>query len=70
MAERYKLLVGTIKYEYKYMDTFAIDAIVDINGKEFILEVNGSSHGIASDHCIEELEQLRNLFILRLNEIN
>lgn len=69
MNERYKLWVDAVKNTYRDMETFAIDAIVDKNGKEFILEVNGSSHGLAPDHCDEDLQHLRSLVISRLNEI-
>ena len=51
------------------MLTFDIDAIVDKKGKEYILEVNGSSQGFAPEHGKQDLEHLRDLVIRKMEII-
>ena len=51
------------------MLTFGIDALVDKDGKEYILEVNGSSQGFAPEHGKQDLEHLRDLVIRKMEVI-
>ena len=46
-----------------------IDAIVDKNGKEYILEVNGSTQGFTPEHEKQDLEHLRDLVIRKMEII-
>ena len=67
MTPKYKMWIDEIRKEIPGMDTFCIDTIVDKNGKEYILEVNGSSHGLAPEHRQEELIKMRELVMMKLN---
>ena len=48
---------------------FDIDAIVDKNGKEYILEVNGSTQGFSPEHGQQDLEHLRDLVVRKMEVI-
>ncbi|KAH0794310.1 Synapsin, ATP binding domain containing protein [Histomonas meleagridis] len=69
MTPRWKKWVDLIFESYPDMETFAIDAIVDKEGKEYILEVNGSSHGLVPDHFEEDTNHLKDLVVSRIREI-
>ena len=49
------------------LDVCTVDAIVDENGRKFILEVNGTSSGLFPDCAAEDNALLRDLVINRLN---
>ena len=68
MKPSWKKWIDLIYQNYPDMLTFDIDALVDKNGKEYILEVNGSSQGFAPEHGKQDLEHLRDL-VLRKMEI-
>jgi hypothetical protein len=69
MEPRWKKWVDLIYETYPDMLTFDIDGIVDKNGKEYILEVNGSSQGFCPEHGKQDLEHLRDLVIRKLEVI-
>ncbi|OHS93951.1 synapsin IIa [Tritrichomonas foetus] len=66
---QHKRWVDLIRKEYPDLEIFAIDAIVDKDGKEYILEVNGSPIGLMPEHEKEELEKMRDLILLKVNEM-
>lgn len=69
MNSMYKLWVDEVRKEVPGMLFFAIDAIVDKEGKHYILEVNGSSQGFTPEHKEESLLMLKKLVISKLDEI-
>ena len=69
MEPRWKKWIDLIYETYPDMLTFDIDGIVDKNGKEYILEVNGSSQGFCPEHGKQDLEHLRDLTIRKLEVI-
>ena len=69
MKPEWKKWIDLIYKTYPDMLTFDIDAIVDKKGKEYILEVNGSSQGFAPEHGKQDLEHLRDLVIRKMEII-
>lgn len=69
MEPRWKKWTDLIYETYPDMLTFDIDGIVDKKGKEYILEVNGSSQGFSPEHGNQDLEHLRDLVIRKLEVI-
>ena len=69
MEPRWKKWIDLIYETYPDMLTFDIDGIVDKKGKEYILEVNGSSQGFSSENGKQDLEHLRDLVIRKLEVI-
>ena len=69
MEPRWKKWIDLIYETYPDMLTFDIDGIVDKKGKEYILEVNGSSQGFNPEHGKQDLEHLRDLVIRKLEVI-
>ena len=69
MTPRWKRWVDLIRLHFPDMMTFAVDAIVDTNGNEYILEVNGSSQGFTPEHDTEDLIHMRNLCIMKIEEV-
>ncbi|KAH0788823.1 Synapsin, ATP binding domain containing protein [Histomonas meleagridis] len=69
MTPKYKMWVDAIKNTFPDMDTFCIDSIIDKEGKEYILEVNGSAQGFAPEHNDEELAKMRELVMRKLKLI-
>ena len=69
MKPEWKKWIDLIYKTYPDMLTFDIDALVDKNGKEYILEVNGSSQGFAPEHGNQDLEHLRDLVIRKMEII-
>ena len=69
MKPEWKKWIDLIYKTYPDMLTFDIDAIVDKKGKEYILEVNGSSQGFAPEHGQQDLEHLRDLVIRKMEII-
>jgi hypothetical protein len=70
MNSRWKKWVDLIFQNYPDMLTFDIDAIVDKNGNEYILEVNGSSQGFSPEHEKEDLNHMKNMVIMKIEEIS
>lgn len=68
MSINYKKWVDLIYKNYPDMEIFDIDALVDKNGKEYILEVNGSTQGFSPEHGDQDLEYMKN-FVLRKLEL-
>ena len=69
MKPEWKKWVDLIYTTYPDMLTFDIDALVDKKGKEYILEVNGSSQGFAPEHGKQDLEHLRDLVVRKMEVI-
>ncbi|KAH3759931.1 synapsin II [Pelomyxa schiedti] len=69
MEERYKLWVDEASKIFGGLDLLALDAIVDKNGKEYILEVNGSALGLSPEHETENLIAIRDLVQQRMSEL-
>ena len=69
MTPRYKYWADLIHETYPEMMTFAIDAIVDQEGNEYILEVNGSSQGFIPEHQEGDLIHMRDLCIRKIEEV-
>ena len=68
MKPNWKKWIDLIYQNFPDMLIFDIDALVDKNGKEYILEVNGSCQGFSPEHGEQDLEHLRDL-VLRKMEI-
>ena len=66
MKPHWKKWIDLIYHTFPDMLTFDIDALVDKNGKEYILEVNGSSQGFAPEHGQQDLEHMRDLVVRKL----
>ena len=69
MKPQWKKWIDLIYQNYPDMLTFDIDGIVDKNGKEYILEVNGSSQGFSPEHSIQDYEHLRDLVVRKMEVI-
>ena len=69
MKPNWKKWIDLIYQNYPDLLTFDIDALVDKNGKEYILEVNGSSQGFAPEHGSQDLEHLRDLVVRKMEVI-
>ena len=69
MKPEWKKWIDLIYENYPDMLTFDIDALVDKNGKEYILEVNGSSQGFCPEHGRQDLEHLRDLVVRKMEVI-
>ena len=69
MEPRWKKWIDLIYDAYPDMLTFDIDAIVDKNGKEYILEINGSAQGFSPEHGDHDLEHMKRLCIYKLEEV-
>ena len=69
MKPEWKKWIDLIYGNYPDMLTFDIDALVDKKGKEYILEVNGSSQGFAPEHGRQDLEHLRDLVVRKMEVI-
>ena len=69
MTPTYKMWIDEVRKAVPGMECFCIDAIVDKQGKHYILEVNGSSQGFAPEHGTEYLEHMKKLVILKMDEI-
>ena len=69
MKPHWKKWIDLIYNTYPDMLTFDIDALVDKKGKEYILEVNGSSQGFAPEHSSQDLEHLRDLVVRKMEVI-
>ena len=69
LKPEWKKWIDLIYENYPDMLTFDIDALVDKKGKEYILEVNGSSQGFAPEHGKQDLEHLRDLVVRKMEVI-
>lgn len=69
MNPRWKRWVDLIYQTYPDMLSFDIDALVDKQGKEYILEVNGSAQGFAPEHGSEDLIHFKELVIRKLESL-
>ena len=69
MKPSWKKWIDLVYKTYPDMLTFDIDALVDKNGKEYILELNGSSQGFAPEHGSQDLEHLRDLVVRKMEVI-
>ena len=69
MKPNWKKWIDLIYKTYPDMLIFDIDALVDKNGKEYILEVNGSSQGFTPEHGKQDLEHLRDLVVRKMESI-
>ncbi|KAH0792878.1 Synapsin, ATP binding domain containing protein [Histomonas meleagridis] len=50
------------------METFSIDTIIGKDGKEYILETNGSAQGFTPEHKDEALAKLRDLILSKFQK--
>ena len=69
MKPSWKKWIDLVYKTYPDMLTFDIDALVDKNGKEYILELNGSSQGFTPEHGKQDLEHLRDLVVRKMEVI-
>jgi hypothetical protein len=68
IISQYKLWCNEINKCFSGLNTFEIDWIIAKYGKEYILEVNGSSHGLLPEHFDGYLSQMRDLILIKLNK--
>ena len=69
MKPRWKKWIDLIYKNYPDMLIFDIDALVDKKGKEYILEVNGSTQGFTPEHENQDLEHMRDLVVRKMEVI-
>jgi hypothetical protein len=69
MKPNWKKWIDLIYENYPDLLIFDIDALVDKNGKEYILEVNGSTQGFTPEHGDQDLEHLRDLVVRKMETI-
>lgn len=68
-SERWRRWADESAAMFGGLDIFAVDAIVEEEtGKEFILEVNGTSIGLHPDYAEEDNGHIRDLVLARMNE--
>jgi D-alanine-D-alanine ligase-like ATP-grasp enzyme len=69
LEARWKCWVDSAADMLGGLDILTVDAIVERGtGKEYILEVNGTSSGLSPDHAAEDNEHIRELVLERMNE--
>lgn len=69
VEERWKFWADKAADMFGGLDILTVDAIVEQGtGKEFIMEVNGTSSGLAPDYAAEDNEHIRDLVLERMNE--
>jgi hypothetical protein len=68
MTPLYKLWCDEVRNAFGGLDMFAIDGIIAKDGRQYILEVNGSTQGFAPEHAEEYRTHMHNLVIARLRE--
>lgn len=67
---RWKVWVDEVKSMFGGMDILTVDAIVEeSSGKEYILEVNGTSSGLHPDCADEDNKHIRDLVVEKLNDM-
>ena len=69
MKPNWKKWIDLIYENYPDLLIFDIDALVDKNGKEYILEVNGSTQGLTPEHGEQDLEHMRDLVVRKMEAI-
>ena len=69
MKPSWKKWIDLIYENYPDLLIFDIDALVDKNGKEYILEVNGSTQGLTPEHGEQDLEHMRDLVVRKMETI-
>ena len=69
MKPNWKKWIDLIYENYPDLLIFDIDALVDKNGKEYILEVNGSTQGLTPEHGEQDLEHMRDLVVRKIKTI-
>ena len=69
MKPNWKKWIDLIYENYPDLLIFDIDALVDKNGKEYILEVNGSTQGFTPEHGDQDLEHMRDLVVRKMETI-
>jgi len=69
VEDRWKLWADSAADMFGGLDILTVDAIVEEGtGKEYILEVNGTSSGLAPDYADEDNRHIRDLVLERMNE--
>lgn len=69
VEERWRLWADSAADMFGGLDILTVDAIVEQGtGKEYILEVNGTSSGLAPDYADEDNAHIRDLVLERMNE--
>ena len=67
VSPKYKMWVDEIYKTYPDFESFCIDTIVGKNGKEYILEIKGSSQGFQPEHEQEAFIKFRELVMRKLD---
>ncbi|KAH0788531.1 Synapsin, ATP binding domain containing protein [Histomonas meleagridis] len=68
VTPKYRMWVEEIRKEFPDMETFSIDTIIGKDGKEYILETNGSAQGFTPEHKDEALAKLRDLILSKFQK--
>lgn len=70
IEDRWKRWADAAADMFGGLDILTVDAIVEQGtGKEYILEVNGTSSGLAPDYADEDNEHIRDLVLERMNDL-
>lgn len=69
LEDRWKVWADAAAEMFGGLDILTVDAIVERDtGKEYVLEVNGTSSGLAPDYAAQDNEHIRELVLQRMND--
>ena len=68
LTPKYKWWADACSQLFGGMDVLAVDAIHGKNGKDYILELNGTAIGIMIEHWLEDSKHLVNMVVKRCND--
>merc|ERR1712187_112253 len=70
LCERWRIWADKAAEMFGGLDILTVDAIVEEgeHGKEYILEVNGTSSGLHPDYAAEDNKHIRDLLLERMND--
>lgn len=70
LTPEYKLWADEASKMFGGLDICTVDAIRDAkSGKEYILEVNGTSSGLLPDHSEEDNMHIRDIVLRKMNQV-
>jgi len=69
VTDYYKLWADACESIYGGLDIYAIDAVHGKNGKDYILELNGTAIGILSQHWLADTITIRSAVVQKMNKL-
>ena len=67
LEDRWRIWADEAAALFGGLDICTVDALVEASGREWILEVNGTSSGLFSDRAAEDNLHIRDLVLARMN---